>query len=104
MKQLDNIRPEATEMHAVAPVKRQKVSFGKLRPKPGQKVWQCDLSNGQITEAIEEDAKAFVKKDGSAKIQRQIKLLDNHWYCVAINKANAERKFIIHLEKILGRR
>lgn len=102
MQELNRHTPQATEMHAVAQARRQKVILGKLRPKPGQKVWECNMANGQIAECEEEAAEARLNKDGSARVVRNIKVKDNHLYCVAINRENAERKFIKQVETILG--
>lgn len=95
-------RPDATEQHALKPVKKQKVTIAKLRPKPGQKVWQLDIDNRLISIAEEDEPKVLVLGKNRTKTIRGIKYKDHHLYCVAINYANAERKFVQMLNILIN--
>ncbi len=69
--------------------------IGTLRPKPGQKVWKLNTVTAAIDPApMDVQLSVIGKKVGNIKIE------PNCLYCVAINKANAERKFCNMIERL----
>jgi len=72
--------------------------MGKLRPKPGQKVWQCNLVDGEVKEAEFDDSTVNML----APHKKKVRVKPGHIYAVAINKANAEKKFVKYLSTILN--
>lgn len=51
MKELQPHITDKPEIHAVKPAKTELVKKAELRPKPGQRVFQLELSTGTITQA-----------------------------------------------------
>lgn len=96
MTNIDKIqRPDHT-MEITIPAKRGRQHLGRVIIKPGQKLWQLNLATLDIS-PVEYDVTA-VNLDGS--ISSQVVTKENHMYCVAINKKNAERKFILMCNKV----
>ena len=60
--------------------------LGRLLVKRGHKAWQLDVATATITEA---------EREG-----KRINIKPKHLYCSALNKANAERRFIAMLKEI----
>ncbi len=70
-----------------AEIKKQRF-IGKLRPKLGQKVWMLNILTAEI-----KDAPMDVQFSVIGKKISNIKVQPNCFYCVAINKENAEKHF-----------
>ena len=78
---------------------RQVKFLGALIPKPGQSCWQLEVATGIVTPA-EVDA-VNVTYGADIKVKAKITVKPGHLYLTAINKENAERKFIKMLIKYL---
>lgn len=110
MKELDPHipQPEKTEIHAVKPVKDSNVLVERLKPKPGQKIWERNKKTGIIREAEFKEEKAVVVPEKhlitkqvigtTTKIFRDVDRKDDCDYCCAISPAAADKKFA----KIIG--
>jgi hypothetical protein len=72
MKELEKHEAEKTEIHAVTPVKSEKVKRGELRPKPGQRIFQLELSTGIITQAEFKEEKVVLVPRFCLYTNRQI--------------------------------
>lgn len=99
MKLAHTINPDKTEQHALKPVTKQKVLLGQLRPQPGQKLWEMNLVDYSIAEAVLTQDDVMFKPDGSVKPVRSINVKESHIYCVAINEKNAKKHFVNRLKK-----
>lgn len=64
--------------------------LGKIRPHPGQKLWELNLKTGWIQEIVVDDVTVNLKGGVSKKFM----VKENCMYTVAINIKNANRKFI----------
>lgn len=110
MKELEKHRPEETEMYAVAPVKKDFQILKKLKPKPGQRVFELNLKEAIIREAELDEEYVFVDQnrnlitgDATGVSTRKVKKLvvkEGCIYCVAINAENADKQF----HKMLGKK
>ena len=98
MKELKQHRPDEQHIKAEVPAKRQEVYMGALRPKPGQKVWQCDLKTGEVKEAEFDNTTV----NALAPHKKKVRVKPGHIYAVAINKANAEKKFVKLLSRVFA--
>ena len=81
----------------VAPIKKQKRLLGKIIPMPGHRVFQLDISTGQVTEAEYEN-------DIEITLGRVIKKIKHRPYCIyqsALNLENAKKKSLKIIESEL---
>lgn len=97
MKELKSHIKEEISVHAQKQEERQKSFMGSFTPQPGQKVWQIDLRTQEITPA--EYSEEFANIDGS--ITRNIIRKELFWYCCALNKKNAMKRFNKMAQKVL---
>src|SRR5690348_16249236 len=77
-------------------IKKQTVHLGRVKVRPGQSLWELNISTLEVV-PVKYDVTA-VGIDGS--INSQVITKEDHLYCVAINKKNAVRKFILMCNKI----
>lgn len=89
MKELSSHIKEEIKVHAQKQEERQRKFIGSFIKHKGQTVWEVDLKTQEIKPA--EFTEEFATINGGVK--RNIIKKEFHWYCVAINKKNAERKF-----------
>jgi hypothetical protein len=69
--------------------------IGTVRPKPGQRVWRLNTVTAAIDPApMDVQLSVIGKKVGNIRVEQDC------LYCVAINKANAERKFCTMIERL----
>jgi hypothetical protein len=94
MKETNQISPDQIEISAPKPIQKQKVLLGKLRPQPGQKVFEVDMVTAIVKESVYERVNAKLLPDGTTKVEKKINVKDGHLYCVALNKRNAEKRFL----------
>jgi hypothetical protein len=95
------VLPDKTELHAVKPVKKEKQLVGRLVKRPGQIVFQLDMTTREISEAEYEVATVDfnkVAKHQVGQLNHKLIIKENHLYCVAINRQNADKHFM----KMLG--
>jgi hypothetical protein len=91
---LKEIQADKTEVKNIAPVKRTRW-VGTLRPKPGQRVFRLNTLTAVIEPApMDVQLSVIGKKIGNIRVEPDC------LYCVALNKENAEKKFIKLIEKI----
>jgi hypothetical protein len=72
------------------PVKKQEKLLGTLRPMNGHRVFQLDISTGEVTEAEYEN-------EVMINMGRVIKKIKHRPFCIyqcALNLENAKRKFL----------
>ena len=72
-------------------IRKKKEHIGRIKIHPGQTLYQLNLATQEI-EPVKYDVTA-VNLDGS--INSEVLTKDDHLYCVAINRKNATRKFIL---------
>jgi hypothetical protein len=100
MSELDKIRRETDVIEIVhqSQVKKRKEHIGRMHVYPGQKLWELNLSTLQVTQVVFKDisvdidgclVKDYESKDGYFPVP-----------VVALNRRNAERKFIVLAGKI----
>lgn len=73
-----------------APIKKQKRLLGKIIPMPGHRVFQLDISTGEVTEAEFEN-------DIEVTPGKFIKKIKHRPFCIyqsALNLENAKKKFL----------
>lgn len=92
MKELTNNISDPKESAEVRQIEKQ-VIHQRLRPKPGQKVWELDLNTGLIGEAKIEQVSATIK----GSVHKKIIMRPGCIYEVAINAKNADKKFLRRL-------
>ena len=97
MKELSSHIKEEIKIHAPKQYEKQKQLIGSFHPYPGQKLWQINLKTQEISEA--EFSKEFATIAGDVK--REIIKKELHWYCCALNKNNAFKKFNKMAEEFL---
>lgn len=98
MKELDqHIKEDADKPKIESEVKKKQVFLGSRLVQPGQKWWQFQISNGELKEAEYENTTSSLK----GKIVRKLVVKSGFLYCVAINKKNAEKKFIKQLTEAI---
>lgn len=97
MKELEQRIVDQTEIRNIKPVKKTKC-IKSFAPKPGQKMFQLDLSTMIITEAKLTNEKIVVTKIGG-HVKRDIVRNENCIYCAALNSKNADKRF----HKMLGK-
>ncbi len=69
--------------------------IGTLRPKPGQRVWRLNTVTAEIAPApMDVQLSVIGKKIGNIRVEPDC------LYCVAINKANAEKHFCNMIERL----
>lgn len=109
MKELDSHnKAQQTEIHAIKPVKDSGLFVERLRPKPGQKVWELNTKTKIIREAIFADQKAVLVPEKhlitkrvigtTTQIYRDVIKNENCEYCCSLNYKSADKQFA----KILG--
>lgn len=89
MKELNSHIKEEIQVHAQKEVEKQRKHIGSFIKHNGHTVWQIDLRTQEITKA--EFSEEFATIEGG--ITRNIIKKDNYWYCSALNKNNAFKKF-----------
>jgi hypothetical protein len=99
MKELENHKSDKPEMHNIKPVVKEKKFITSLRPKPGQTVYQLDLTTMVITEAVFENEAVVVTRLGGQK-KKDVSIQDHCIYCAALNFKNADKRF----HKMLGKK
>lgn len=101
MKEIQNITPDPTELHAVKPVRKEKTLVGSLRLHKGQKVWELSLTDKTIVEAEYKEAVVDFSKVAKGQIsplRHELITRENCLYAVATNRSTADKKF----QKMLG--
>ena len=93
-------QPDQIEVTAQKQIAKQEVFLGRLRPKPGQKIYQWNLQTYVISEVEFDEVTAQVLPDGSSKIKKKIKTKPGHLYACAINYKNAGKQFAKMINKI----
>lgn len=91
-KQFDPIlqKPEKPEIDVVIPVKAENKYIATLRPYPGQKIFELNLTTGTITEAeYKNDSVDFIEKS----VRGKLIMRENCLYCCAINFKNSDKVF-----------
>lgn len=97
MKELEKHISEQTEVHSLKPVKKEVRILTTLKPKPGQKIFELNLTTAIINEVLPDeksesiDFKKAANNDFSVK--RKLTMNKNCIYCCAINAKNADKKF-----------
>lgn len=80
-------------------VVKQKVITGRLMKRPGQTVFEYNLSTDECKPAIIESVDAHLKDNSKPGMQQDVtirhtvKQRDGYLYCAALNQRNADRKF-----------
>lgn len=97
MKELASHIKQEIGVHAQKQYEKQKKFVGSFKRHNGHVVWQIDLKTGEISPV--EYSEQFATING--KITRNIVTEDNHWYCSALNKDNAFRKFNLMAKKLI---
>lgn len=98
MKELEPKRIDKTEIENIVPIIKEKKFVASLKARPGQKTYQLDLTTMVITEAEYTNDFVTVTEFGGRRT-RQIRIMDNCIYCVALNFKNADRRFHKMLKK-----
>lgn len=89
MKELSSHIKESIKIHAERQHEKQRKHVGSFIKHNGHTIWQIDLKTQEITpETFSEE---FYTLEGG--ITRNIVKKDNYWYCSALNKNNAFKKF-----------
>jgi hypothetical protein len=89
VKELTSHIKEEIGVHAEKQHEKQKKFIGRFKRHNGHTVWQINLKTMEVEPV--KYSEEFAKIDG--KITRNIVTAENHWYCSALNKENAFRKF-----------
>lgn len=95
----ETINPDKMDIRPTVPVKKQKY-LATLRPKPGQKLFRLNLDTAEIDAPGLETSVSFSVSGGKPKKESKLQVEKNCLYCVALNKKNAEKKFIKMLESL----
>jgi hypothetical protein len=98
-EQLKQHQKEKISVHATQQQPAEKKLVGRLRPLPGQIVWELDLKTHELKEAEYISAEAVITKYGTAT-KRTLIVKPYCMYEVAINKKNAERKLLTRINKL----
>lgn len=85
------IGKDRVENNQVKPDKNE-TPFLSLRIKPGVKLWQVNVSTGEVTEAEYRDTKV---EFGSKMVRKSLVIKEGYRYITAINRKNAIRKAIL---------
>jgi len=94
-------QPDQIEVTAQKQIAKQEVFLGRLRPKPGQKIYQWNLQTYVISEVEFDEVLAEIQlEDGQYKVKKKIKVLPGHLYACAINYKNAGKQFAKMINKI----
>lgn len=91
----------AAEIRQITPQKYD----SSLRPHPGHRVWEFDLSSGDIQEAKVESSTVKLAA-GDAKtntLHKKIIQRPDCLYCSALNKKNAIKKFVPVYDRLIRR-
>lgn len=86
MKELEKLNP--VEKEIVSQIPKQYKLLGSIRSKPGHNIYELDIREIVITKIIPEsniDIKGFKHKKVNTK--------ENCYYCTALNKKNAVKRF-----------
>lgn len=102
MKELQDIKPDVTEIHAVKPISKEKV-VKKLIRRAGHRIFQLELSTGVISEVVPEKQNAAIVPEVDIRTGRvtgvtsqevgEIKRKEGCLYCTALNGPNADKVF-----------
>lgn len=102
MKEFEKPVPLKEEINITAQKQQEKQLklVGRMRPQPGQKVFEINCSTGECEEAqFEKVAVNFeTAAKGDLSPRKKIMARENCVYVVALNKANAIRKFFGRLQ------
>lgn len=90
MKELENITADKTKVSEERPVRKEKKFLGSMKKHPGHKLYQLELSNGEITLAQFEQSEYHI----GGGTHHKLLFKDGFIYTTALNKKNAEKKFI----------
>lgn len=96
MKEFEDLKKDRVVSVVDQQQEKKIVMFKSLDMKPGMQVWKLDLHVGKIELAeYEKDDAIFTEENGKSLIPVSRKLIvkEQTYYCVAINKKNAKRKF-----------
>lgn len=80
-------------------ISTEKKLIGRLKPYPGQKIYELDLSTLKVVEASFESVEIVHTKLGDG-VKKKLVVKDNCLYEVAINYENAKKKFIKKVIKL----
>ena len=70
---------------------------GQVTPQPGHKAWELCLKTLEFDEVFPEVTGVNMI---TKKTERRLQVKDGHIYCFALNKQNAEKRFIKMLHKL----
>lgn len=104
MKELNEKKIDHNQIQIQGEIKKNLALHTSVKIHRGQKVWELDLDTRKISEAEITEVAYGLSKDaaGQNMIHKKVIHKPNHLYTVAINKKNAERKFIDMLYKLYG--
>ncbi len=97
MKELETYHK--AEQEIVAEISKKKVWYHLAPPKKGQKVWKVDMKTHIIDEVKQTDYSSITTtfKGG---VKKELQMMKGFVYLVALNKANAARKYLELLKQI----
>lgn len=90
MKELENIKPDKTDIVDQREIKKEAKFLGSMRIHKGHVIWELDMGTGNIIEATYDSINFDIRAD---KTRKKLILKDTCLYASALNKTNAERKF-----------
>ncbi len=98
MKELNQHIKPSISINAKKEVDKKQVLLGTMVIKPGMKCFEFNYKTGAIEEAKFESQDFALARSGAntsiGRISRKVISRENCLYCVAINKKNAETKFL----------
>lgn len=89
MKELSSHIKKEVSIHAPKQYEKSKKHVGTFEHHKGHTIWQINLKTQEITAAKFSEEYATI----NGGITRNIIKDDNHWYCSALNKENAFKRF-----------
>jgi len=94
VKELSQHIKPGIEIQAQKQIDKKKLFIGNMSIRPGMKCYEMNFKTGEISEAKYDSVDIVVTGGAINKISRKIITKENCLYCVAINKNNAEKKFL----------
>jgi len=98
MKQLSEqiFQPEPVILINQKEVKKSINYLGSLKPHKGQKLFELNIETSEVKPVEYKETEVLISGD----VRKKYVIKPNHWYAVALNKVNAERKFLNRLKNI----
>jgi len=96
MKELQNLVTDKLEIQNVKPIKKETKIVDKIIPGDGHKIYALDLTTGKVSVV---EVKQNVDINGKKQNVR-LDAKEKTVYCSALNRKNAERKFLNWAKKI----